>query len=248
MQIVDASELGIRVVVLTLKRCESPLTFVLFPMIHVGSPQFYESIRKQVAECDLAVVEGVGKSVPSSLLTLTYRVVRFSRRSGLMVQNLGPNSFDIPVINPDMTGSKVRLGWRRVPWLHRMMIWCMVPVMLVVGPRRFLTCEHGRQAARSTRNRPGGKQVARWFSQGSATVGGVLEYARHGRSIGGGSPLEEEVVLTPSRRQLRRREAGWEGSPRRNPAPRNTNRVEGGAIWVSLLKKVKPVTINRVVA
>jgi len=75
-----------------------------------------------------------------------------------------------------------------------------------------------------------------------------LEYARHGRSIGGGSPLEEEVVLTPSRRQLRRREAGWEGSPRRTPAPRNTNRVEGGAIWVSLLKKAKPVTINRVVA
>ncbi|MGA9693573.1 MAG: hypothetical protein WBR33_19430, partial [Pseudonocardiaceae bacterium] len=36
-----------------------------------------------------------------------------------------------------------------------------------------------------------------------------LEYARHGRSIGGESPLEEEVVLTPSRRQLRRREAGW---------------------------------------
>ena len=53
----------------------------------------------------------------------------------------------------------------------------------------------------------------------------TLEYARHGRSIGGESPLEEEVVLTPSRRQLRRREAEWEGSPRRNPAPRNTNRV-----------------------
>jgi hypothetical protein len=77
---------------------------------------------------------------------------------------------------------------------------------------------------------------------------GALEYARHGRSIGGGSPLGEEVVLTPSWRQLRRREAGWEGSPRRTPAPRNTNRVEGGAIWVSLLKKVKPVTINRVVS
>jgi hypothetical protein len=55
------------------------------------------------------------------------------------------------------------------------------------------------------------------------------------------------VVLTPSRRQLRRREAGWEGSPRRIPAPRNTNRVGGWAIWVSLLKKAKPVTINRVV-
>src|SRR5580700_4088878 len=74
-----------------------------------------------------------------------------------------------------------------------------------------------------------------------------LEYARHGRSLGGESPLEEEVVLTPSRRQLRRREAGWEGSPRRNPAPRNTNRVQGEAIWVSLLKKVKPVITDRVV-
>jgi len=48
-------------------------------------------------------------------------------------------------------------------------------------------------------------------------------------------------MLTPSRRQLRRSEAGWEGSPRRIPAPRNTNRVRGGAIWVSLLKRVKPV-------
>ena len=74
-----------------------------------------------------------------------------------------------------------------------------------------------------------------------------FEYARHGRSLGGESPLEEEVVLTPSRRQLRRREAGWEGSPRRNPAPGNTNRVQGGAIWVSLLKKVKPVITGRVV-
>jgi hypothetical protein len=55
------------------------------------------------------------------------------------------------------------------------------------------------------------------------------------------------VVLTLSRRQLRRREARWEGSPRRNPAPRNTNRVQGGAIWVSLLKKVKPVITDRVV-
>ena len=30
---------------------------------------------------------------------------------------------------------------------------------------------------------------------------------------------------TPSRRQLRRREAGWEGSLRQNPGPRNTNRM-----------------------
>jgi len=43
--------------------------------------------------------------------------------------------------------------------------------------------------------------------------------------LGGESPLGDEVVLTPSRRQRRRREAGSGGSPRRNSAPRNTNRV-----------------------
>jgi hypothetical protein len=69
-----------------------------------------------------------------------------------------------------------------------------------------------------------------------------------GDCLGGESPLGEEVVLTPSRRQGRHREVGSEGSPRRNSAPRNTNRVEGGAIWVSLLKKVKPVITDRVVA
>src|SRR5436189_6429841 len=89
------------------------------------------------------------------------------------------------------------------------------------------------------------RQRPRWCRP-AARAARRLEYARHGRSLGGESPLEEEVVLTPSRRQLRRREAGWEGSPRRNPAPRNTNRVGGGAIWVSLLKKAKPVTTNRV--
>src|SRR6516165_10539154 len=100
----------------------------------------------------------------------------------------------------------------------------------------------GRAGRGLPRPEPGARSAGRGAAQRRR-----LEYARHGRSIGGESPLEEEVVLTPSQRQLRRREAGWEGSPRRNPAPRNTNRVIGGVIWVSLLKKAKPVTINRVV-
>ena len=68
-----------------------------------------------------------------------------------------------------------------------------------------------------------------------------------GDRLGVEVPWRKEVVLTPSRRQLRRCEAGWEGSPRRIPAPRDTNRVEGGAFRGSLLKKVKPVTINMIV-
>ena len=71
---------------------------------------------------------------------------------------------------------------------------------------------------------------------------GWHSYARHGRSLGGESPLEEAVVLTPSRRQRRRREAGSEGSPRQDPAPRYTNRIEGEAIRMSRHGTAKSVT------
>lgn|GEM_PF-3061583 len=38
------------------------------------------------------------------------------------------------------------------------------------------------------------------------------------------------MTETTSRSQLRRREAGWEGRWRRNRDPRDTNRIEGGAV------------------
>jgi len=34
--------------------------------------------------------------------------------------------------------------------------------------------------------------------------------------------------------------------PEAKPCTGNTNRVEGGAFWVSLLKKAKPVTIDEI--
>lgn len=37
-------------------------------------------------------------------------------------------------------------------------------------------------------------------------------YARHGQRLGGESPLEKEMVLTPSKQQLRHREVRWGGS------------------------------------
>lgn len=119
------------------------MTFRLFPMIHIGSPEFYEAVRAQVAACDVAVMEGIaGKSMPGSWLTMSYRVARFSRRSRLVVQDLHPDSFDIPVIRPDMTGPEFDRRWRRVPWRDRALLGCLVPAaaaaMLVVGPEEIV--------------------------------------------------------------------------------------------------------------
>jgi hypothetical protein len=56
-------------------------------------------------------------------------------------------------------------------------------------------------------------------------VSGLPEYARHDQRLGGESPLWRLMAPTTSRGQLRRREAGWEGSRRRNRDPRNTWRI-----------------------
>src|SRR5438876_2367626 len=62
------------------------------------------------------------------------------------------------------------------------------------------------------------------------------------------------MAPTTSREQLRRREAGWEGSWRQNRDPRNTwrigglaggvLRVEGGAVRASLRRTAKPDAIK----
>ena len=54
----------------------------------------------------------------------------------------------------------------------------------------------------------------------------------------------EEMTPTTSRRQLRHREVGWEGSPRRSRDPRDTNRIQGGAAWASRQRTAKPVVIK----
>jgi hypothetical protein len=57
------------------------------------------------------------------------------------------------------------------------------------------------------------------------------------------SPVAQMTVTT-SRGQPRRREAGWEGSRRRNRDPRNTNRMGGGAVRASQHALAKPVVIK----
>ena len=57
---------------------------------------------------------------------------------------------------------------------------------------------------------------------------------------GGGSPLRAVTTGIVSWRQLRRREAGWGGSPRRNPERTNRNRIEGRCDGVSQLWVARP--------
>ena len=64
-------------------------------------------------------------------------------------------------------------------------------------------------------------------TKGASRMAPFFLCARHGVDAGGDSPLRARVRGTASRRQLRRREAGWGGSRRRSSDVTNRNRIEG---------------------
>lgn len=146
MQIIEHSVIGTRSAVLRLRRRDTQLQFLVFPMLHVASPQFYAAVTEQLRQCDLLVVEGVtGRSVLGWAITLTYRVMPANKRSGLVVDNIPYRSLGVELINPDVTTAEFARGWRAMPLRYRMMLWCAIPFVAVAqffgGTRRLLSPE-----------------------------------------------------------------------------------------------------------
>jgi len=146
MQVIEHSIAGTRSAVLRLRRHGTPLQFVLFPMLHVASPDFYAAVAERLRRCDLVVVEGVrGRSALLWAITLTYRVMPANRRSGLVLDNIPYRSLGVELINPDLTAVEFAQSWRELPLRHRMAVWGVVPFVAAAqffaGTRRLLSPE-----------------------------------------------------------------------------------------------------------
>jgi len=128
MQLIEVSVTGVRSAVITLQAAGTPMRIILFPMIHVGTRDFYESVTARLADCHVIVAEGItGRSVTVWALTLAYRLPARRRRLALTVQQIDYASLGIPVLRPDITGQQFRKRWRSVPALQRLAVWCLVP-------------------------------------------------------------------------------------------------------------------------
>lgn len=120
MQIVEANDYSVRVAELRLKRPDSPMQFVLFPMLHVGSPAFYLDVTRRLRGVDVIVAEGFdGPSRAGARLTSSYRMMAADPGSGLVVQDLDVDALGVPVIRPDPTGVQFDARWRTVPLWQR---------------------------------------------------------------------------------------------------------------------------------
>lgn len=132
MQFIERNSFNVRSAVYSLKKDNSPLEFLIFPMIHVGSSEFYKEISRRLASCDLILAEGV-KSRRASLITLSYRIVRHLRRMELVTQQDGMcvESFRAKIFNADIEGAVFDERWSSLPIALRVQLLVLVPIFIL---------------------------------------------------------------------------------------------------------------------
>jgi hypothetical protein len=136
MQIIEVTELGVRSAVIRMRRRETPLRFVLYPMIHMAKQGFCTAVTRRLEQADVVVVEGVGggrrkRSVLASALMFSYTVMRFNRRAGLVEQEIDYKALSVPIVHPDVSLEEFEASWRRMPLIDRLGMWCVLPVVVV---------------------------------------------------------------------------------------------------------------------
>jgi hypothetical protein len=143
VQIVEVTDLaGLRVVVWPFRRPGTPLSFLLFPMIHLGEARFYAEVAERLRSCDLLVVEGIGGRSASLRALTSYKQLAGVERLGLVLQDIDVRALGVELIRPDMDAEDLDAGWRRVPWTERAAARVLLPAvnwgLRLVGTRRML--------------------------------------------------------------------------------------------------------------
>lgn len=109
MQILEVSVAGVRAAVSTFRRPDTELRFRLFPMMHLGRPEFYRQVEDRLARCDLIVAEGRDQGSSVGLACLW--AARATRQRGvrhLVHQNIDYAALGVPVVWPDFPSGNTR--------------------------------------------------------------------------------------------------------------------------------------------
>lgn len=122
MQITEVTDFGVRSAAITLRRDETPMEFVLFPMLHFAAPSFYAEVRRRLRACAVIVSEGVsGPTLQSNAMDFVNRYLPRGRQRGIVGQTdeiVLPEG--IRVIRPDVPPAQPALNLSEVPGLGRM--------------------------------------------------------------------------------------------------------------------------------
>jgi hypothetical protein len=132
MQFIEKNSFNVRSAVYRLTSDTSRLEFLLFPMIHVGSREFYDEVSRRLSACDVILAEGV-KSRKANILTLSYRIVKKIRRMDLVTQQEGMkvSGFREKILNSDMEQLPFDERWSSLPVALKARLFIFIPVYVV---------------------------------------------------------------------------------------------------------------------
>jgi hypothetical protein len=143
MQFIEKNAFNVRSAVYQFEKPGIALKFAMFPMIHVGSKQFYSDVRQRLLGCDLILAEGV-RSKRASLITLSYRIVRRIKRLDLVTQQEALDLADVSdrIILSDIGGKAFDARWKELAMMVRLQLFFFVPIyvlyLLLFGTRALI--------------------------------------------------------------------------------------------------------------
>lgn len=142
MQIIEVSSFSVRSAMMRFEPQLAGPVFLLFPMVHVADPKFYDEVSEGLDECDLILCEGV-KSPTASLLTSAYRYFAGNPRLGLVQQRtMDLSHVQDRLIHADVSGAAFEHRWSQLSFWLRYGIPVIAPFLgLYVrffGTREFL--------------------------------------------------------------------------------------------------------------
>jgi hypothetical protein len=137
LQYLENSALALRAAHYALARDGQTQQFLLFPMIHIGTPEYYSQVRIRLEACDAILFEGV-RSWRVWVLTLSYSLVARRKRLGLVTQReaLPLKGLRACLVHADLGSGEFDEQWSKIPWRIRIMVAVCAPLY---GAYLFLT-------------------------------------------------------------------------------------------------------------
>jgi hypothetical protein len=130
MQFVEVSVIGVRSARLIFSSPTSGVRVTLFPMIHVGEPEFYRTTYADAQSHDVILLEGVRSPVVARI-TRSYRWIEGSKNlSGLVIQPRFPDSLsNVRIVHADFSQQEFEEEWRKVSLWLRFAVSVLAPLV-----------------------------------------------------------------------------------------------------------------------
>jgi hypothetical protein len=158
MQIVESTAWALRVARLRLTSAQSHVEITLFPMLHLGTAEFFKTVYADAFTHDVVLVEGL-RSPIARRITRSYRwaVGRNSMNFIVQPQYPAPDRCEAKVILADLSAEEFEVAWLEVPLWLRALINVAAPAIGV--SRRWLGSRKTLANAMALNDLADGKEI-----------------------------------------------------------------------------------------